>query len=215
MKMHPMKRLLSMLLALAIVSGFYVPTHAAEAPAGGGTVTIEKVDDDEVSATLLNRVEEDTQEVQTLAANEIVRVSIVLEEEATMAAGFSKENIAENDKKAADYRARLLEDQKKLVSRIEAAIGSKLDVVWNLTLAANIISARVEYGKIGAISQVPGVKKVAMERTYQPLESVTSAEAKPNMVVSAGMTGAKDVWDIGYYGAGTRIAVIDTGLDVG
>ena len=213
MKMHPVKRLLSVLLACSMVAGFYVPAYAAEAPDSGSTVTIEKVDDDEVSASLLHRVEEDTQNVQTFAADETVRVSIVLEDEAAMAAGFSNEEIAEHDKKAADYREKLLAEQEALIDRIEAAIGGELDVVWNLTMAANIISARVEYGQIETIAQVPGVKKVAVERTYQPMESVSSAEAKPNMTISAGMTGAKDVWDIGYYGAGTRIAVIDTGLD--
>ena len=213
MKMHPVKRMLSMLLAVALVAGFYTPTHAASAPAGGSSVTIEKVDNDEVSASLLHRVEEDTQQVQTLAADETVRVSIVLEEEATMAAGFTNEDIAENDRKAAAYRQDLLDAQNALVRKIEAALGQELDVVWNLTLAANIISAWVEYGQIDTIAKIPGVKRVTMERTYQPMESVSSAEAKPNMVISAGMTGAKDVWDIGYYGAGTRVAVIDTGLD--
>ena len=214
MNLHPFKRMLSMLLACAVVAGFYTPGYAANVPdSGAGSVTIEQVDNDEVSASLLHRAEEDAQNVQTFAADEEVRVSIVLEEEATMAAGFTNEEIAENDRKAAAYRDGLLDAQNALVREIERAIGEKLDVVWNLTLAANIISARVEYGQIETIAQVPGVKKVAIERTYQPMESVTSAEAKPNMVISAGMTGAKDVWDIGYYGAGTRVAVIDTGLD--
>ncbi len=36
---------------------------------------------------------------------------------------------------------------------------------------------------------------------------------KPNMLVSANMTGAVQVWESGYTGAGTRVAIIDTGLD--
>lgn len=42
--------------------------------------------------------------------------------------------------------------------------GSRLDVVWNLTLAANLISANVKYGQIQDILSVDGVADVVVEQ---------------------------------------------------
>lgn len=92
--------------------------------------------------------------------------------------------------------------------------GEKLDVVWNMTLAANAISANVEYGQIAAIEQLPDVEKVVLETRYEPQQSVTSAENEPNMVISSQMTGTNVAWQSGYTGAGMRVAIIDTGLDL-
>ena len=80
-------------------------------------------------------------------------------------------------------------------------------------MAANIISANVEYGQLASISRIPGVRKVVLETRYEPQTATTSAVDKPNMLVSANMTGAVQVWESGYTGAGTRVAIIDTGLD--
>ena len=57
------------------------------------------------------------------------------------------------------------------------SIGGKLDVVWNLTLAANIISANVKFGQIAAIEAVKGVKEVLIETCYEP-DVVKAAEKK-------------------------------------
>ena len=208
MKIHAVKRMVALLLAFVLVSGYIVPVHAA----GGSRVTLTQVDNDAVSASLLHRPSTE-EEAATYAEHDPVRVSIVLEEASTLEAGYSTDHLAANTA-AMTYRSDLLEDQQTVTRRIEKTLKEPLDVVWNLTLAANIISANVEYGQIDQIAAVKGVEKVVIERTYKPLESVSSAEAKPNMVISAGMTGANQVWDTGYYGAGTRIAVIDTGLDV-
>ena len=92
------------------------------------------------------------------------------------------------------------------------AIGQELDVAWNLTLAGNIISANVRYGDIEEIAAIPGVAKVEEETLYQPCE-VGEGTAQPNSGTATTMTGADTAWASGYTGAGTRIAVIDTGLD--
>ena len=54
---------------------------------------------------------------------------------------------------------------------------------------------------------------MVLETRYEPQTATTSAVDKPNMLVSANMTGAVQVWESGYTGAGTRVAIIDTGLD--
>ena len=78
----------------------------------------------------------------------------------------------------------------------------------------NLISANVPYGKLEAIAQVDGVKDVCLEQQYAPAEAARSEDvAQPQMYTSAGMIGSDTAWLEGYTGAGSRIAVIDTGTD--
>ena len=48
---------------------------------------------------------------------------------------------------------------------------------------------------------------------YTSQEAVTDAADKPNMAIATGMTGTNLAWQAGYTGAGSRVAIIDTGLD--
>ncbi len=176
-------------------------------------VTVEEMDDSYLYLDLMEgRKYSGKDDEPKYADDEVVRVSIVLDGASTIAAGFSSVRIAEN-RKAMDYRAELLDTQKKLADTIskKALGGKELDVVWNLTLAANIISANVEYGKIKAIEGVKGVKKVVLENRYEPMK--TDSADKPNMGVSTEMTGATLAWASGYTGAGGRVAIIDTGTE--
>ena len=85
-------------------------------------------------------------------------------------------------------------------------------MVWNLTLAANLISANVPYGKIEAIRALDGIADVVIENQYQP-DVYTVEEDDPNMSTSSSMIGSTTAYLDGYYGAGSRIAIIDTGID--
>lgn len=91
-----------------------------------------------------------------------------------------------------NYRAGLQEQQDAVAEAIseEALGGEKLDVVWNLTLVANAISANVAYGSIEDIKAVPGVADVVVERRYEP-DVYSVGGDDPNMQVSTGMTGTR------------------------
>ena len=207
---HLSTRLLSYLLTFAMLLSFAVPVGAA----GGGEskVSFTQVDNSAVSASLLTETVENATDEPSYAATDLVRVSILLEQPSTLEAGYSTIGIADNGA-AMTYRADLGKAQAHVAAQVQKATGKKLDVVWNLTLAANLISANVEYGQIEAISQVPGVKQVVLETRYEPQEAVTDAADKPNMAIATGMTGTNLAWQAGYTGAGSRVAVIDTGLD--
>ena len=146
-------------------------------------------------------------------ADEIVRVSIVLDKASTLEAGFSTIDIADNAG-AIKYRDKLRAEQATVQAAIESKLGGKLDVAWNLTLAANIISANVRYRDIAAIEAVPGVKSVYVERQYAPDVVSVGGTLDPNMAVAGELHGAHNAWDAGYTGEGTLIAIIDTGLDL-
>ena len=141
-----------------------------------------------------------------------VRVSIVLDAPSALDMGYATKDIAFNPA-AANYRESIKKDQDRLAKNISKKIlgGKSLDVVWNLTLAANIISANVPAEKIPEIRAMDGVKKVVIENQYEPQEVVYSDD--PNMSVATGMTNAQYAWAQGYTGAGSRIAIVDTGLD--
>ena len=209
MKLHRIKRLLSLLLVAALLAGLYVPT--AQAASTGFSW---KETDKEIRTDMTDRVAE-TQVEEKHSPSDIVRVSIVLEDKPTIQAGYGTRNIVGNAEAMA-YSSQLKTKQEALAQAIssQALNGQKLDVVWNLTLAANLISANVPYGKISAIAQVEGVKTVILENTYAPcvIEREENV-AEPQMYASLGMTGSSLLWSSGYTGAGSRIAVLDTGTD--
>ncbi len=205
------KRFLAALLSLVMVAALAVSAVATALPEESAakanrSVTVTKVDAD---AKLGKANKADLTDKVKYADNDVVRVSIVLNGKSVLGAGYSAKSFAAN-KSAVSYRNSLKAAQTALADKIstKALDGEKLDVVWNLTLAANIISARVPYGKINAIKNVLGVADVVLETEYLP-----QAE-EPNMAVSTEMTNNVMAWAAGYTGAGSKIAIVDTGLDV-
>ncbi len=209
-KMHLPSRMLSLLLAFALLLGFAAPARAADESTG---VSFQRVDNSMVSGSLLCEAEESEPNASEYGDTDMVRVSIFLNKKSTLGMGYSTMDIAQNAS-VMSYQDSLKTAQQKLTASIERTIGEKLDVRWNLTLAANAISANVEYGQIAEIEKVPGVEKVVLETRYEPQETVSGTPAEPNMTVSTQMTGTNVAWQSGYTGAGTRIAIIDTGLDI-
>ncbi len=207
-------RLLSILLTLAMFTGLLVPVSAADVSAKSESLKFEKLDaasSAKPDDTFV--VEEAEDDSYQYADNESVRVSIVLEEESTIAK-FGSENLVSNDS-AMNYRAKLEDEQADITAKIEKNIGTTIDVKWNLTLAANIISANVEFGTIDEIKKVPGVKDVIVENRYEPMVVKNDDNVvDPNMSTSSAQIGSTNAWAAGYTGAGSRIAVIDTGIDL-
>ena len=205
---HGMTSLLAWLLVVAMCI-CAVPIH------GAGTQNValpfQKAENAAADGALPERIPEEIPDSPDHLDTDLVRVSVVLEKPATLAAGFSPEHLAEN-LQAASYRRSLRQLQEDVAARMETAIGKAPDIVWNLTLAANILSVNVEYGQISKIEALPGVEKVVLETQYCP-DVVSTGTADPNMSTSSEMIGSPGAWAAGYTGAGSRIAVIDTGID--
>ena len=216
MKKQFTKRILSWFLAAVMALGMVAPMGAANTSDGARTketeLIVEKVDNDAVSVALGDRITDDGAEDEP-AADEMVRVSIILKGDATTAM-YPTENIAEN-RAASQYRASLAAKQDDLAAKISREVlgGHDLDVVWNLTLAANLISANVAYGDVAAIEKIPGVQEVVLETRYEPMVVDTNEKADPNTATSGIMTGTFTAYAEGYTGAGSRVAIIDTGID--
>lgn len=212
-------RVLAMLLVLALTAGLVPAALAANSEV---SVAFKQVPNDTLDTLIrpdlaVGEIEnaemgEDTAAYQ---AHDLVRVSIILEDASTLEAysDAAAEGTLSEDAAAVSYRAALQRKQDSVVRKISSTILGRedLDVVWNLTLVANMISANVEYGKIEQIKQLPGVADVVLEQQYEPAASENTVQ--PNMEISTGMTGTTTAWSTGYTGAGMRIAIIDTGLD--
>ena len=140
--------------------------------------------------------------------DDMVRVSILMETPSALDAGYV---IGENglSKGAQNYRTRLKGTQSAVQQRIQNKLSKAIDVKWNLTLAVNAVSANVRYGDIEAIKSTYGVKDVVLENRYESQAADTNTSN-----TSSGMVGATDAWAAGYTGAGSKIAIIDSGLDL-
>lgn len=203
MKHSCLRRMLAAILAVSVLLGLGSSALATQ-DQGRVPVSYEEMDPSQVSAELKdtqNAVEEPEPIHQE---DDMVRVTIVLEEEPALAV------MGREAATASTYRQNLKVAQEKLATKISTEIldGEKLDVVWNLTLTSNAISANVTYGKVDEIRAMDGVKAVYLEKRYEPMQAETT---NANAIQMTGVPSVKA--DTGYTGAGARIAVIDTGTD--
>ena len=222
------KRVLSVMLVLAMLFTTVIPTVSAEQTKAASNLeelTLTPIDASTLESRKLNSNPDDSIEAEAHKLTDLVRVSIQLEKASTVEAGFALEGIADNAA-AKDYRSGLRADQAAMTAKIEKAIGGKLDVKWNLTLAANIISANVLYGQIDTIKGIDGVKDVFLENRYEPQEDLKDLSQTPIREPAAApiadepengsashMIGSNLAWAAGYTGAGSKVAIIDTGVD--
>ena len=215
---HTLKRAMAVVLALVLTLSLVTPTWAMSSSSvatkgENNGITWEKVDNIKLPIKENAAVEEEAQ--QQYADTDVVRVSIVLSDPSTLDKGFSASDIASGSKKAMKYRDKLESKQDKMAKTIskKALDGQSLDVVWNLTLATNIISANVQYGQIEKIEMIKGVDSVLIETQYEPCVVKEAETTDPNMATSSSMIGSSVAWADGYTGAGSKVAIIDTGAD--
>ena len=166
------RKILSMILAIAmIVTAYHVPSRAA-----GNDKISDKILDQlgtgvEKDGSYLevpklgDREEEEVGELKPINLSEVLRVSIVLDKPGTIEAGYPMKNIA-NNSSAMSYRNNLKTQQAVLINKIQQVTGKKLDVKWNITLGANIISANMTRGDMIKIASVSGIKKIVIENLY-------------------------------------------------
>ena len=156
------KRFLSLLLALTMLLSLGVTGFADDGNTGEETPvgeenpapeTEEPTEDDEIRALEMETMDPDKlgiprlgrdgsmDEPELAAMDEVdlntpVRVSIFLEPNSAMEAGYAPEG-------AGAYRSTLRAQQDELTARIESVLGRQLNVHWNLTLAVNAISTEL------------------------------------------------------------------------
>lgn len=173
---------------------------------------LEKVDPAEVGlekqADVLNGEVPTEAQAAKQDPDEQTRVIIVMEGDSVLDAGFDTAELSENE--AIALSENIISEQEATVEKIEeeALEGEELDVNFNLSIVTNAVSADVAYKDIEKIKLVDGVAAVYVAQEYEP-----QVTADPMTITSGDMVGSYSTWATGYTGAGTRIAVIDTGID--
>ena len=202
------KRSLAFVLAacmlLALLPSFGVGASAAN-------VSYTEVDPSviDAGAAVLPEAEQDAEQ-DVPAADEEVHVIILFEQNSLAKKGFSTKDLLE-DEAAVSYSSSLKKQQLSLVDRIEreALGGEELEIRYQFTVAVNGVATVVPYGRIEQILAVDGVADVYLEERYE-----LDATVQPDTATAGEMVGSYSAWADGYTGAGSRIAIIDTGLDL-
>ena len=185
--------------------------EVAEDAATEETPLFEKVDSEEEGlAALKDALSGEVAEVPVDEQDpeEETRVIIVMEGDSVLDKGFDTEDLT-NDA-ALNLSEAIVSEQEETVEKIEAEAldGQQLDVNYNLSIITNAVSADVAYKDIANIVKVEGVEAVYVAQKYEPM-----ADANPETVTAGEMVGSYTSWATGYTGAGTRVAIIDTGID--
>ncbi len=172
----------------------------------------------------LATLDKDTEADQLVARfeqDEIVRVIVVLEGEPLLDQGFTTEEIAANGGEVAyqvsimhNVQDTLMGDINVLVQNVMPdAYTGEIEAKYNYSITMNGVAIEVPFGVVDEIAEMDGVEAAYVAPQYTVPEDMTDTAA-PSMVSTKDLAGSALSWDLGYTGAGMRIAVIDTGLDV-
>lgn len=200
-------------LALTICMVFTFMPMVSQAASTSSAVDFTEVDPSVIKADVTRddaKMEEEP-DADVPADDEQVRVIIILDEKSVIEKGYSTKNLPDN-RAAVAYSDKLETKQVDMAKRIadQALNGQALDIRYNFTIGVNGIATTVQYGQISDILAVKGVKDVHLEEQYEVQDDQV---ADPNTAASGEMVGSYSAWANGYTGAGSRIAIIDTGLD--
>ena len=157
MKHWSMKRILSLLLALCMVTGLL---SGVSVSAANQDIPYEEIPLDEFPLSAENGAADETSDGQApaYADTDVVRVFVVLEDKPVLQQGFATRGIAHNAAAEAASK-KLAAKQETLARKISSEVlsGGELKVHWNLTLAANAMSVDLPYGKMDEVAALAGV----------------------------------------------------------
>lgn len=216
------KRFFALALVLCLVLSALAPMASA-AEVESGVVTAPKnfeaatnlpftpVDDldiDFTKAEISDSISELKELSKQYAADEIVAAFVVMEDQPLAETHTSPLQVT------AAVEKKLIDKQDDAINAIEAEVlnGEKLDVRYQFTYLTNAFSINTEFANLEKIAAMSGVKSVFVMPVYEPC-----ADFNPNTAGAGLMTGVTDVQNdpkLGYTGAGMKIAIIDSGLDM-
>ena len=202
------KRLLALVLAICLSLGLLLPAGQANATGSAGILTeVTGEEREQLSSLVDGTLAMEEQQEELPAADTPVRVFIVLSGKSALEQGYAASAMTE----ATAYTGRLLNRQAAVIQSIETQVLEEpLEVRYQFTAVANAISAVVPYGSMEEIAALPGVEQVCPVPVYETCQT----EISPMTITTGDMVGSYGTWENGYTGAGMRIAVIDTGLDL-
>ena len=200
MRKQKLRQLLAVLLTLCLLLGCVPAVFAAD-----------QTKQLELQQTPVS-ISPENENVETDAADEpapeeTVRVIIRFRSDSLTEHGYSTRGLGSNAAALA-YSDRLQKKQRTQIKAISAELGVTLPVRYQFTIGVNGVATSVPYGEVEAIRAMDGVESVYVENQYEPDVD------EPNTATAGTMIGSYNAWADGYTGAGSRVAIIDTGLDI-
>lgn len=211
-----------------------LPAMSADASSDGVLVT--KIDkpqglDLRQAAKELEPVEDAN---QRYADEDLVRVFVMLDgEEALLDQGFTTDEIADNTAAVKRASTKIARQQNAVVDGMNAAARTyaaskvaegeaqtfavpQVQVRYNYSVAVNALSVEIPYGMLKNVRTLKGVKSAFVAPQYSVPENMSADRtAEPYMYATQNTFGSAQTWqELGYTGAGMKIAIIDTGLDL-
>ncbi|MGM9641413.1 MAG: S8 family serine peptidase [Faecousia sp.] len=157
------------------------------------------------------------------APDEIVRVIVAMEDAPLLDRGFTTAQIAAQGQAVTTEVRNLQARQDLVLNRIESIVDSyaagnhadmELTVRYTYHVVLSGMAVEVPYGTLDAIRALPGVEAAFVSPVYAVPEDMGS-DISPNMYATKDTFGSALTWNtLGYTGAGMRIAIVDTGLDL-
>ncbi|MCD8119235.1 MAG: S8 family serine peptidase [Lachnospiraceae bacterium] len=198
--------LMCMVMVLSMMTSISASTGKEDSSSGTSGFSWEEADG--TLAASITSDEADEVEEDAVDPDTEVRVAIVFEEDSAIEAGYSTAGIASNEEALA-YMDELAESQEEILEVIadEVYDGEALDTDYSFTLATNAVTATIAYGEIEAIEAVEGVSAVYVQTQYEVQDDTQTTTA-------ADMISSTSVWAAGYTGAGMKVAIVDTGIDI-
>ena len=153
------------------------------------------------------------------ASTDLVEVIVVMEEQPLIkrAAAFGMEGDMPaymTMRSTVSTEQAMLRTHDSARAQIASLCGGRADTDgYDYTVVLNGFSMTMPYGKIAEAEELPGVKYIRESRTYNVPEDQTSYDLA--MANSTGMIGSDVVNDMSFAGAdgaGTLVAILDTGI---
>lgn len=203
-----MKRILALILSVCMLLSLTLPVSAEGENVTSEELVIENLDPSQANVELLDKLEADQELAlkEEIDQDQIVKVIVIMESQSIV----EQDNMAVVSEETAAMSSALEAEQNQVIAQIEDAVldGVDLQVNYHFTWLVNGFAADVPYGTINAIKALDGVKKVLLQPVYEVCTSNIDTISDGTMI------GRESAWAAGYTGKGTKIAIIDTGLDI-
>lgn len=134
---------------------------------------------------------------------ESIVTAIVVFEDAALSDNYSAEDIRAKKAEAAQNRLSSAHDT------FFKALSFEAKRLYDYTALINGMSVQTAYKNLSAMEKMDGVKKVYVANEYDAPVVQTPTQANANII-----TGAYSMQNIGLYGDGMVVAVLDTGLNL-
>ena len=150
-------RCFAVLLALLLAAACALPAVAAAVPPAQSIPFAEVTPPEDAAALPPYRQPLDAE--PQIVSDKPLRAIIELEKPSLLEMGYDAADAA-GDGEAAAYNKELEQYQTDVITAIEAATGEPLEVVWRLTIVADLLSAWIQPAQTEIIAAVPGVRSV-------------------------------------------------------